>query len=138
MISIDFECGQGHRFEGFFNDYDAYKSQLERKLVSCPLCESTEVTRKYSGCSIQTKSSDIAKIEKQHPNIFNTIKAFNQFVKDNFENVGRDFAQVARAIHYGIEEKRYIYGESSLQETKELLEDGINIVPLIDIDNLEN
>ena len=138
MISIDFECSMGHRFEGFFNDYDAYKSQLDRKLVSCPLCESTEVTRKYSGCSIQAKPSEISKIEKQHPNIFDTIKALNQFVRDNFENVGKDFADIARAMHYGVEEERTIYGDSTYEEARELLEEGIDVLPLLDVDDREN
>ncbi|OHD67139.1 MAG: hypothetical protein A2W19_03820 [Spirochaetes bacterium RBG_16_49_21] len=138
MISIDFECGRCHRFEGYFKDYQAFKAQLEGKLIACPLCESTEVTRKYTGCSIQAKSSDPAKIEKQNPNLFDTIKAFNRFVRDHFENVGRDFTDMARAIHCGLDEERNIYGEASSEEVKDLLEDGISVMPLIDVEDMMN
>jgi hypothetical protein len=138
MISLDFECDRGHRFEGYFNDYEAYKSQLDRKIIVCPLCESTSVTRKFTGCSIQAKPTDASRIEKMNPNLFDAIRAFNRFVRDNYENVGQDFADTARAMHYGFEEQRNIYGESSLDEIEELREEGIGIVPLLNIEDIEN
>jgi len=138
MISIDFECGQGHRFEGYFNDYDAYKDQLAKKLISCPLCESVEVTRKYTGCSIQAKPSELAQIEKKHPDLFDAISALNHFVRDNFEHVGAEFADASRAMHFGLEEERNIYGEATSEEVKELLEDGIGVMPLIDVEDMVN
>jgi hypothetical protein len=138
MISIDFECGQGHRFEGYFNDYEAYREQLAKKLISCPLCDSAEVTRKYTGCSIQAKPTELAKIEKRHPDLFDAINAFNRFVRDNFENAGTEFADMARAMHLGLEEERNIYGEATTEEVKELLEEGIGVMPLIDVEDMVN
>jgi hypothetical protein len=138
MISIDFECKQGHRFEGYFKDHEAYKTQLDGKLIACPLCETTEINRKYTGCSIQAKSSETSRLEKRHPNLFDTIRAVNQFVRDNFEDVGKDFVNSARAIHYGLEEERNIFGESSIEEMEELHAEGISIFPLINVEDLEN
>jgi hypothetical protein len=138
MISIDFECRQGHRFEGCFKDHDAYQLQHDRHLIACPICESTEISRKYTGCSIQARSSELSKFEKQQPNLFEVIRTFNQFVRNNFEYVGKDFVDVARAIHYGIEEQRNIYGEPSREEVEELYEEGVSILPLIDIEDMEN
>ncbi len=51
-------------------------------------------------------------------------------VEKNCENVGDNFAEEARKIHYGEAEERGIYGESSLEEAEELLEEGIDIMPL--------
>lgn len=44
--------------------------------------------------------------------------------------VGKDFPEEARRMHYGETEERNIYGESSLDEAKALLEEGIDILPL--------
>jgi hypothetical protein len=44
--------------------------------------------------------------------------------------VGGNFAETARAIHYGEEADRLIHGETSKQEAKALLEEGINVAPL--------
>jgi hypothetical protein len=138
MISIDFECSNRHRFEGHFSDHDAYTQQLERKMIACPICETTDVKRIYTGCSIHARTSELSRIEKLNPTIFDAMKALNKYVRENFENVGRDFADIARAIHYGIEKERNIYGESTLEEIEELRKEDINILPLIDIDTIEN
>jgi len=44
--------------------------------------------------------------------------------------VGSDFAETARAMHYGEEEKAQVHGETSLDEAKGLLDEGIEIAPL--------
>ncbi len=44
--------------------------------------------------------------------------------------VGEDFTDTARAMHYGEAEVAPVHGEASLDDAKELLEEGINIAPL--------
>ena len=39
-------------------------------------------------------------------------------------------ADEARAIHYGDKEEREIYGETSIDDAVELIEEGINVEPL--------
>jgi hypothetical protein len=46
------------------------------------------------------------------------------------EWVGRQFADEARAIHYGESEARSIHGEASLNEARELHEEGVSVAPL--------
>jgi len=48
-------------------------------------------------------------------------------VEENFEYVGEDFADEARAIHYGDSEDRDIYGEATEKEAAELDEEGVAI-----------
>ena len=138
MISIDFECANAHRFEGCFKDYQAFKNQHERSMISCPVCGSQSVKRRYTGCSINTGSCAGRQSENNPYNLFDVIRAFNRYVTSNFDYVGRDFTDLARAIHYGIEKDRNIYGESSPGEIRELQEEGINIIPLVDTDKIEN
>ncbi len=61
-----------------------------------------------------------------------------QFVKDNFENVGKDFPDTARATYYGMEKERNIYGETTREEIKDLLEEGIPVLPFPKNDKIEN
>ena len=138
MITIDFECANGHRFEGNFSDYESFSSQQDADMIACPLCSTTDVKRIYTGCSIRPRQSAPVKTEQKSPGIFEAIRSINRYVRENFENVGRDFPDAARAMHYGIEEERQIYGESTPQEISELVEEGISLLPLVDIDGIEN
>jgi hypothetical protein len=44
--------------------------------------------------------------------------------------VGEDFAEQSRAIHYGEREAEPIHGKATLEEAKELLEEGVAVMPL--------
>ena len=46
------------------------------------------------------------------------------------EDVGTQFASEARKIHYGEAKERGIRGQASRDETLELLDEGINVMPL--------
>jgi hypothetical protein len=51
-------------------------------------------------------------------------------VEENCDYVGKEFAEEARKIHYGETKERGIYGEASIDETAELIDEGIDILPL--------
>jgi len=44
--------------------------------------------------------------------------------------VGKDFAENARAIHYGERDDEIIHGEATAEEAQDLLEEGIEVAPL--------
>ncbi len=46
------------------------------------------------------------------------------------EDVGDDFAREARKIYYGTSKERGIRGQASHDQTLELLDEGINVMPL--------
>ena len=46
------------------------------------------------------------------------------------EDVGQQFADEARRMHYGEAEARSIRGQASARETVELMEEGIEVMPL--------
>ena len=48
----------------------------------------------------------------------------------NTEDVGQNFAEEARKMHYGESEERNIRGQASVEETQELLEEGIDVMPM--------
>ena len=51
-------------------------------------------------------------------------------VMANTVDVGTQFAEEARKIHYGETEQKQIRGQVSAEETRELLEEGIPVMPL--------
>ena len=54
-----------------------------------------------------------------------TLEKIVQFVEENFEDVGSDFAKEALKMHYGVSEHRNIRGVSSEQEEETLKQEGI-------------
>lgn len=57
------------------------------------------------------------------------LQALRQVVEKT-EDVGERFAEEARRMHYGETEARSIRGQSSVREAVELLEEGIEVMPL--------
>lgn len=59
--------------------------------------------------------------------------AWMQMVKHvvaNTEDVGAHFSQEARKMHYGETEQRNIRGQATPEETQELIDEGIQVMPL--------
>ena len=56
-----------------------------------------------------------------------TIKEYQNYIKNNFEDVGENFAYEARSIHYNNKKnKKGIFGTATKEEIKELNDEGIN------------
>ena len=58
-------------------------------------------------------------------------------VMANTEDVGPQFAEEARKIHYGESQERNIRGQTTREETEALLEEGIEVMPLPVPENLK-
>ena len=129
MIAYDLQCVNGHAFEGWFEDSEAYQAQKKKKLIACPACDTTQVSRIPSTFAI--KSSPIPKKESlEEENLKKVGKEIVDFVEKNFDDVGCDFAKEALKIHYGVEEPRNIRGVSTKEEEKMLKEEGINFLKI--------
>ncbi len=67
------------------------------------------------------------------------VTGMRKYVEENADYVGPKFPEEARKIHYGESEERHIYGEATLKEAKELIEEGVDIAPLPpDLDETAN
>ena len=51
-------------------------------------------------------------------------------IEANFDYVGDKFADEARSMHYGEKDEREIYGETTIEDAVELIEEGINVHPV--------
>ena len=58
------------------------------------------------------------------------IKKIKKIVEKNFDYVGDKFTEEAKKIKYGESKDRSIYGEATLEQTKELIEEDIDVMPL--------
>lgn len=70
--------------------------------------------------------------------IVEALRLVRARIVENSENVGSNFASEARKIHYGDAEERSIYGETTLQDAEELLEEGISVLPLPELPEDKN
>ena len=129
MIAYDLQCVNGHAFEGWFEDSDAYQSQKKKGLIACPVCNDTYISRIPSTFAIKSSSMPTGS-SLQEKNLKKMGKEVIQFVEKNFDDVGCDFAKEALKIHYGVEEPRNIRGVSTKEEEKMLKEEGIDFVKI--------
>jgi hypothetical protein len=58
------------------------------------------------------------------------LKELRDHIKANADNVGEQFPEQARKMHYGEIEHRPIYGDASPTEAKALIEEGVDVLPL--------
>lgn len=58
------------------------------------------------------------------------LREIKKHVMANAENVGDRFADEARKIHYGESKQRGIYGSATPEDAAELVEEGVEIMPL--------
>lgn len=129
MIVLNLVCPQEHRFEGWFASADAFDDQRGRGLVTCPFCDSDEVSRLPSGPRVVSSSREAQNGESHEAVQEQLLDALKAYVRDS-ENVGRRFPDEARKIHYQEAPARNIRGVATVDETRDLLDEGIIVVPL--------
>tara|TARA_B100001175_G_C19315986_1_gene545382 strand:- start:22 stop:438 length:417 start_codon:yes stop_codon:yes gene_type:complete len=129
MIVFNLICSEcDYPFEGWFDNSSVFKNQKNRKLINCPNCDSSNIYKAPVAPNVGKKSN--AKVLKNKKTIASNIKKIKKIVEENFDYVGDQFTEVAKKIKYGETEDRPIYGEATTEQTKELIEEEINITPL--------
>ena len=129
MIVFNLICEKcEYPFEGWFDNTKTFNSQKKRKLINCPNCESSNISKTLVAPNISRKSN--SKIVKNKKTLASNIKKIKKIVEENFDYVGDNFSEEAKKIKYGETKDRPIYGEATIEQTKELIEEEINITPL--------
>lgn len=131
MILFDLICENEHQFEAWFPSSSKYDEQIKKKLVACPYCNSVKVRKSLMAPNINLgNSSKKEKNNTQKESLEKKIKKFKKYIEENTDNVGKNFAEEARKIYYGEKKSRSIRGETTQNEAKELLEEGISFSQL--------
>ncbi len=153
MIVFDLSCENGHRFEGWFGSSEDFATQTKRGLVACPQCDSLDVGKAPMAPSVPRKGNQQAVSTRQYatpaesegnegkvmangPMPAEVHKALEKLAQAQAKAlkkskwVGKDFAETSRAMHYGERDNEAIHGEASLDEARQLIDEGIEVAPL--------
>lgn len=141
MIVFDLECAAaGHRFEGWFASSAAFAEQQGRGLVTCPECGSGDVAKAVMAPNVGRKGNQIAvsapqpvaggKLPPEAQAVLAKLAAAQAEALKKSRWVGKDFADESRKIHYGETQDAVIHGEATAEQAKDLLEEGIAVMPL--------
>ena len=129
MIVFNLICDDcEYQFEGWFDNDADFKSQKRRKFINCPNCERTNIKKALVAPNVAKKSN--SKVLKTKKTLASNIKKIKKIVEENFDYVGDQFTDEAKKIKYGETNDRPIYGEATIEQTKELIEEEINVTPL--------
>ena len=129
MIVFNLICSEcEYTFEGWFDDTLSFNNQKKDKLISCPSCESTSIKKTLVAPNVAKKSN--SKSHKIKKTLASNIKKIKKIVEENFEYVGDKFSDEAKKIKCDESKDRPIYGEATIEQTKELIEEDIDITPL--------
>jgi len=122
MVVYDLKCEAGHHFEGWFDDLKDMEKQIARRILTCPVCGTEKVRRIPSSFGINKKAK-----EPDHEVAARLVgKALMRYLRENFDDVGPQFAKEALKIHYGATEPRNIRGVSTPDEEKLLKSEGVS------------
>ncbi len=148
MILYDLKCRKNHVFETWFRDSASYDEQVEAGAIACPTCGSRKVEKALMAprLSRSGRTRDAArqsgedkarggpggkmamravKETAEAAEVMGKLRELRKNVEENCDYVGGEFAEEARKIHYGEEDPRSIYGETSDKQAEELHEEGV-------------
>ena len=155
MILYRLRCAKGHEFESWFKDSKSYERQERKSLIGCAVCGEAKVERALMAPRLGTggkrvevempaadapapapapsseQQQQMAALAKHMPKeLREALLKVRAEVEKNCEHVGDKFAEEARKIHNGETPDRHIYGETTMEEARELAEEGVDVAPL--------
>jgi hypothetical protein len=141
MKVLDLQCALGHTFEGWFASEEDFVTQLARSMVQCPLCGDAAVHKMLSAprlnlsTSRQDKGSEVEVVATPPSAADSSITVawleLARRIVANTDDVGERFADEARKMHYGETEERSIRGKTTVEEARALLDEGIEVLPML-------
>ena len=143
MIKYNLLCKKCElTFDSWFATSKEYDKLKNKKLINCHSCGSIKVEKNLMAPKLISKNFSLKNEKKnlvKSQKIKKTINAYQKFIKTNFEYVGENFAYEARSIYYNkSNNKKNIYGKASIEDVKELNEEGIYTSTIPWIEDKEN
>ncbi len=138
MIKFNLACKCGETFESWFSSSEEYVSLSKKKLIKCIYCDSSSVKKSIMAPNLSSKSNRKVGKEKEFKDIKKQLLKFRRYIEKNCVNVGDNFAQEARNIHYDKKTSKGIYGQATPEEASELEEEGIDVATIPWVNKSDN
>ena len=142
MIKYNLLCKKCNLiFDSWFASSKEFDKLKKQRLINCHSCGSLRVEKNLMAPKLINKSvslKDEKKNIRKYQQIKKTINKYQEFIKNNFDYVGENFAYEARSIHYNNKKRdKGIYGTASKKDIKELKEEGIDthLIPWVENKN---
>ena len=138
MKVLDLQCCHQHVFEGWFASEEDFMDQCERSLVQCPVCGNATISKRLSAPRLNLGSArgepspalELARPQDAEQGMQQAWIALAHRIVASTDDVGENFAEEARKMHYGETKERGIRGQASRAETESLIEEGIAVMSL--------
>jgi hypothetical protein len=152
MIRYRVACDQSHEWDAWFDSSSSFDRQVAANLVECPICGSTKTGRAIMAPAVQgtrKRGRALARVVPETPTtdapvnltsgpdslvlppeVRTFFDGLRQHIAASHDDVGDTFAREARAIHEGEVDARPIIGTATPKEARELVEDGVPILPV--------
>ena len=137
MIVFNLTCSNAHQFEGWFASSSDFDRQQQSSLLSCPMCGTEKISKALHAPHLNTASAARQREEPRskdasghYANVGDELSQLIDHLLANTEDVGSDFPEEARKIHYQEAPERKIRGSASREEVKDMREEGIEVVAL--------
>jgi hypothetical protein len=134
VIKYSLCCDKAHPFEGWFSESADFDRQVESGFLTCPVCNSGQISKLLMAPSVSTARKKEAKrqmaMDLVRQEAMAKLKDAVANIRANADDVGEKFPEEARKIHYGEADARGIVGQASLDEVRDLLDEGIDVAPL--------
>tara|TARA_B100000029_G_C17403933_1_gene898113 strand:+ start:543 stop:962 length:420 start_codon:yes stop_codon:yes gene_type:complete len=135
MIKYNLICKCGKTFESWFSSSNEYEILKKKKLINCIYCNNTSIKKTVMAPNLSSKSNKITKKIKLEAKMKKELLNIRKYIEKNCKDVGDNFPQEARNIHYDKKTSKGIYGKATPEETSELIEEGIDIYTLPWVDD---
>tara|TARA_B110000003_G_scaffold270113_1_gene302075 strand:- start:7777 stop:8196 length:420 start_codon:yes stop_codon:yes gene_type:complete len=131
MIHYNLKCENNHAFSSWFDSLEAFDKLEKANMLSCPSCGSDEIKRAIMSPQVSpSRTKQAVSLTKPASEIEKKISDARKKIETESEDVGKNFASEARAMHEGDSPIRSIYGEAKIKDAKSLIDDGIPVIPL--------
>ena len=129
MIIFNLTCKNcDYEFEGWFDNSIEFTKQNKKKMINCPSCHSFHIKKSLMTPNLNKKTN--SKKRSNTRTVVNKIEKYKKIIEKNFDYVGSEFTEEAKKMKYGEIKERPIYGEANIEQTKELIEEEIDAIPL--------
>ena len=140
MIKYQLKCKNcNNTFDSWFASSKEFEKLKKMNLINCNTCNSLNIEKSIMAPRISS-SLNLNKQKSYKTNeVKSKIKEFQNYIKSNFDYVGENFSYEARSVHYNNKKRtKGIYGKASIDEIKELSEEGIETEMIPWINENEN